>query len=244
VTNKPFIVFGRIPVLESLRAGKRRARRLFLLAGAKGFEELRAAAEGIPIAEHSRLELDEMAEGANHQGVLLETNPPPVQELNHWLRGEIASDAMLVVLDGVEDPRNFGAIVRSAAACGAAAVVFGKDRAAPVSPVAAKAAAGAMEHVPLVQVTNIVRALDALKEAGFWVAGLDAEAETLLWDANLTGRVALVVGSEGHGMRRLVSEHCDFRMRIPLAGPITSLNASISAAIALAECLRRRHAKT
>jgi len=146
----------------------------------------------------------------------------------------------VVALDGVEDPHNFGAIVRSAAACGACAVLFGKDRAAPISAVSVKSAAGGMEYVDLVQATNLVRSLDALKKAGCWIAALDAEAPQDLWDADLTGRIVLVIGSEGKGIRRLVNEHCDLHLRIPLRGPITSLNASVSAAIALAECLRQR----
>jgi len=140
----------------------------------------------------------------------------------------------------VQDPHNLGAVVRSAAACGAAGVLFAKDRSAPLSPAAVKAAAGAMEYVDLVQATNLARALGVLKKAGFWVAGLEAEGAKVLWDADLGGRMALVVGSEGKGIRRLVREQCDLLVRIPLTGPITSLNASVSAGIALAECVRQR----
>ena len=126
--------------------------------------------------------------------------------------------------------------------CGALAVLFGKDRAAPLSPASVKSAAGAMEHIELVRATNLVRALDALKEAGFWTVALGARGRDDLWNTDLTGRVALVVGSEGHGIRRLVLAHCDLHLRIPLVGPMTSLNASVSAGIALAECLRQRRA--
>jgi 23S rRNA (guanosine2251-2'-O)-methyltransferase len=121
-------------------------------------------------------------------------------------------------------------------------VLFGKHRSAPVSATAAKTAAGAMEHIDLVQATNLKRGMQALKDQGFWVAGLDADAGQLLWQADLRGRIVLVIGSEGSGMRRTVRDACDFLLRIPLTGAITSLNASVSAAIALAECVRQRSA--
>ncbi|MCL4695408.1 MAG: 23S rRNA (guanosine(2251)-2'-O)-methyltransferase RlmB [Candidatus Hydrogenedentes bacterium] len=233
-------VIGRIPVLECLRAKKRTARRLFLLRDAKGLEAIRAAAGPIPIEECARLDLDNLAKGAIHQGVVLEADPLPRVPLDRWLAGSIPADAVVIILDGIEDPHNFGAIVRSASACAASAVVFGKDRSAPLSSVAMKSAAGAMEYIDLIEVTNLVRAVEALKKSGFWIAGLDADAEQDLWDADLKGRIGLVVGSEGKGVRRLMTKHCDFHLRIPLTGPITSLNASVSAAIALAECVRQR----
>jgi 23S rRNA (guanosine2251-2'-O)-methyltransferase len=179
-------------------------------------------------------------DGAAHQGVVLEADPLPVCRAEEWAAGAFADDAIVLVLDGVEDPHNFGAIVRSAAACGARAVLFGKDRAAPISPVAVKSAAGAMEYVELVRATNVARALELLKGAGFWCAALAADAPQVLWEVDLTGRIALVVGSEGKGIRRLVRERCDMSLRIPITGAITSLNASVSAAVALAECLRQR----
>lgn len=235
-------VYGRIPVLECLRAGKRPPRKIYLLRDAKGLEEIQRAASGVPTKICSRGDLDELTQGGLHQGVLLEAGALPVREASEWLRSVSAKDAIVVLLDGIEDPHNFGAIVRSAAACGACAVVYTKDRAAPLSPAAVKSAAGGMEYVDLVRATNLVQTLDMLKKNGFWIAGLDPDSEQLLWDVDLTGRVGLVVGSEGKGMRRLVREHCDHLLRIPLEGPITSLNASVSAGVALAECLRQRNA--
>lgn len=233
-------VIGRIPVLECLRAKKRTARRLFLLRDARGLEAIRAAAGPISVEECSRQDLDNLAKGAIHQGVVLDADPLPRVALDRWLAGSIPADAVVIILDGVEDPHNFGAIVRSASACAASAVVFGKDRSAPISSVAMKSAAGAMEYIDLIEVTNLVRAVEALKKSGFWIAGLDADAEQDLWDADLKGRIGLVVGSEGKGVRRLMTKHCDYHLRIPLTGPITSLNASVSAAIALVECVRQR----
>lgn len=237
---KPEYVYGKIPVLECLRAGKRPARRLFLLRDAKQLDEIREAAQDLPVKICSRADLDNLAQGGVHQGVLLEADPLPLRSVGDWLASNKDSDAIVVILDGIEDPQNFGAIVRSAAACGAAAVIFAKDRSAPISPAALKSAAGAMEHIHLIRETNLVRAMEKLKESGFWIAGLEPESEEVLWQANLTGRIALVIGAEGKGIRRLVLERCDHRLRIPIDGPITSLNASVSAGIALAECLRQR----
>lgn len=234
------LVIGRIPVAECLRAQKRIARRLFLLSGAKDLRAIEDAAQQVPVSKCSRKELDKIAQNSNHQGVILEADPLPVLRAEDWVQGDFPESCVVLALDGVEDPHNFGAAVRSAAACNASAVLFAKDRSAPISPASVKSAAGAMEYIDLVRATNLVRALDALKEQGFWVAGLDAESETNLWDADLKGRIVLVIGSEGRGIRRLVREHCDLHLRIPIAGPISSLNASVSAAVALVECLRQQ----
>ncbi|MBP8132406.1 MAG: 23S rRNA (guanosine(2251)-2'-O)-methyltransferase RlmB [Candidatus Hydrogenedentes bacterium] len=233
------IVYGRNPVLECLRARRRAARRLLLLRDAKGLDALIEAAAGLSIAYAARQELDRFAGGGAHQGAVLEAEPLPVLELRDRLAAE-TGHALFVALDGVEDPQNFGAIVRSASACGASAVIFTRDRAAPLSPAMVKAAAGAVEHVPLVRVTNLVRAIETVQGAGFWVSALDAAGDKLLWDVDLTGRTMLIIGGEGKGVRRLVRERCDHLLRIPITGPITSLNASVSAGIALAECLRQR----
>lgn len=236
----PEFVIGRIPVLESLRARKREPRRLFLLRGAKGLDDIRASAGGTPVQECSRDELDRMVDGAVHQGVVLEANRLPVYQVDDWGRRDHPTDSVVVALDEIEDPHNFGAIARSAAACGARGILYGTRRAAPISPASLKSAAGAMEYIDLVETANLVRGLKTLKEAGFWVAGFDADAPELLWDANLSGKIVLVIGSEGKGMRRLVRETCDMLLRIPITGPITSLNASVSAGVALAECMRQR----
>lgn len=239
----PQRVAGRIPVLEALRAGKRKPRRLYLMRDARGLEGLREAARDVPIEEVSRDRLDDLSEGVVHQGVVLDAESLPVFRVEAWVKREIPAEAIVVVLDCIEDPHNFGAIVRTAAACGALGVLFARDRAAPVSPASVKSAAGGMEHVDLVEGANVARMLELLKEAGFWIAGFEVDAEQTLWQADLTGRTALVIGSEGKGMRRLVSEGCDFHLRIPLPGAITALNASVSAAVALMECLRQREVK-
>ncbi len=234
------LLYGRNSVLECLRAGRRRARKLYLLKGGDDFDAIRAAAPGVPVVETSRAELDRLAQDGVHQGVVLEADPLPVLDLKSWLAKPLAKDAVVILLDGVTDPHNLGAIARSAVAMGASALVITEDRGAPLSPAAVKTASGAMEHIDLVRVTNLTRCIGQLKEHEFWIAALDPEGEKTLWEADLGGRIGLVIGSEGKGLRRLVRESCDFGVRIPLPGPIPSLNASVSAAIALAECLRRR----
>ena len=233
-------VVGRIPVLECLRAGRRRVHALHLLRDAKGLDAIRLAAKHVPTTEHSRSELDALAGGLVHQGVVLVTGPLQPIDADVWLETPGPEDAVVVILDGIVDPHNFGAIVRSASACGAIAVIYSQDRSAPLSAATAKSAAGALEHIPIVRAGNLVRVIGKLKQAGYWVAALDAEGPQLLWEADLKGRTALVIGSEGKGLRRLVKQQCDLQLRIPLQGPITSLNASVSAAIALTECMRQR----
>jgi len=210
------------------------------MRGAKDIGYIRKVAAKVPVEERSRQDLDAQAGGVAHQGVLLEADPLPIHKIETWAHAPFPDDAIVAILDGVEDPHNFGAIIRSAAACDARGVVFGKKRAAPLSTAAVKSAAGGVEYIDLVQAVNLVRSIELLKEAGFWIAALDAGAPKVLWEADLKGRIGLVIGGEGKGIRRLVREHCDLHLRIPLTGPITSLNASVSAAIALAECLRQR----
>lgn len=241
--TKPHRIAGRIPVLECLRAGRRAARRLYLLRDAKGLDSLRHAARGIPIEEHDRRRLDQLAGTDMHQGAVLEAEPLPVWTPEDWLDTPLPDNALAVVLDGIVDPQNFGAIVRSAVAFGASGILFAQDRSAPISTVAVKSAAGAMEYANLICAPNLVRAMKQLKDAGFWIAGLDLEGAVSLWDTDLAGRTALVIGSEGKGMRRLVRDTCDYRLKIPMDGPVGVLNASASAAVALAECARQRCAR-
>lgn len=234
------LVYGRNSVLECLRARRRRCRALHVLAGGEDLDEIREAAAGLRIVEAARADLDRLTKNGVHQGVVLECDPLPLYDLKVWLDRPIAKDAVVVLLDGVTDPHNLGAIARSAAAMGAAALMLPEDRAAPITATAVKSASGAMEHIDIVRVKNVARAIELLKEHEFWIAALDPEGDKTLWEADLGGRIGLVIGSEGAGLRRLVKESCDFAVRIPLPGPIPSLNASVSAAIALAECLRRR----
>lgn len=177
--------------------------------------------------------------GAVHQGIAAKVHPLPERGIEDVV--ELAADqeqAVVMILDQVTDPQNVGAILRSAAAFGAIAVVLTERHAAPESGSLAKAASGALEHVPLVRVANLARALETLKKGGFWIAGLAAEAERTLAGAKLKGKVGLALGAEGPGLRRLTREHCDLLVRLPTGGPIDHLNVSNAAAVSLYELVR------
>lgn len=182
--------------------------------------------------------------GAVHQGIAVLAEPLPEPDLDTVLDGLAeAKGATLLLLDQVTDPQNVGAVLRSAAALGAAAVLVPRHHAPPVTGVLAKAASGALEHVALVRVGNLVQALERTKESGFWSVALEGEAEGELASLDLSGRVVLALGAEGAGLRRLTREHCDFAARLPTAGPIAHLNVSNAAAVALYECARQRAQK-
>jgi 23S rRNA (guanosine2251-2'-O)-methyltransferase len=174
-----------------------------------------------------------------HQGIAMRVSPLPETDLYEICdRARETERASVIVLDQVTDPHNVGAILRSAAAFGALAIILTERHAAPESGVLAKAASGALEHVPLARVTNLVRAMGELKEAGFWCLGLAAEGRQTLAEAKPSGRVALCLGAEGSGLRRLTREHCDLLVRLPTSGPIDHLNVSNAAAISLYELVR------
>lgn len=178
-----------------------------------------------------------------HQGVLAEIEP-----LMPWGEDELVDavtarpDALLLVLDSVQDPHNLGACLRTADACGALAVVVPKDRAAGVNPTVRKVAAGAAETTPVATVTNLVRTLKLMKDAGIWVVGADMAGEKLAWEADLTGGKALVLGGEGDGLRELTRKTCDFLVRLPQVGAVESLNVSVASGMLLYEALRQRQA--
>ncbi|WNG38115.1 23S rRNA (guanosine(2251)-2'-O)-methyltransferase RlmB [Archangium violaceum] len=240
-------VYGVNPVLESLRAHAERVERLFITEGqlaAKAAAEIfsRARDSGIRVERVPRERLAVMADGGVHQGVVAELRGFEYAELPDLLEAAEASGRppLFVVLDGIQDPHNFGAIIRSAHALGAHGVIIAKDRAVPVTGVVAKASAGAVEHCLIARVTNLSRTLEELKEAGVWIAAADPHSNEPMWSARLDGPLALVVGAEGAGVRQGVLEHCDFRLRIPMLGQVGSLNASVSAAILLYEAARQR----
>ncbi len=240
-------LYGRHAVKAALSNPHRRFLRLLLAdpASADGRELLALSARGPdaqPIeaepAGHAAI-AELLPDGAVHQGVAARVLPlPPAHVEEICDRAADSGRATVLVLDQVTDPHNVGAILRSAAAFGAAAVVVTDRNAPPETGALAKAASGALELVPLIRVTNLVRALDLLKEAGFWCAGLAAEGSQTLAEARLSGRVALVLGSEGEGLRRLTRERCDLLVRLPTSGPIGHLNVSNAAAVALYELAR------
>jgi 23S rRNA (guanosine2251-2'-O)-methyltransferase len=240
-------VYGINPVLEALRTRSDQIEMLYVSQGnlaARPAAEIlsRARKAGIRVQKVVRERLAAFAEGGVHQGVVAEVREFEYASLEELL--DRASDSkrppLFVVLDEIQDPHNFGAIVRSAHALGADAVIVAKDRAAPVTGTVAKASAGAVEHVRIARVTNISRALEELKKAGLWILAADPTSELSLPEQNLQGPLAVVIGSEGGGIREGVLSHCDYRVSIPMAGKVGSLNASVAAAIVLYEVARQR----
>lgn len=238
-------IVGRNPVLEAMRAG-RRVYRLILASGIRGHavQQLIALAQerNIDIQYQPKHLLDALAKGDNHQGVIAEVEPIGYVDLFTLLdqiesRGEAP---FLVILDEISDPHNLGAIIRSADAAGAHGVIIPERRSAGVTATVAKTSAGAVEYVPVCQVKNLVWAIEELKKRGIWVVGADMEGERLHTQASLTGPLAIVIGSEGKGLRRLVQEKCDFLVRLPMYGKVNSLNASVAAGILLYEVVRQR----
>ena len=202
-----------------------------------------AKQQGIRITRAKKQQLDDMLEDVRHQGAVAEVLAPSSKTEKDLFEIIQSSDeaAFLLVLDGVTDPHNLGACLRSADAAGIQAVIAPKDRSAGLTPVACKVASGAAETVPYVQVTNLVRTLQKLqKDFGVWVIGTAGEAETSLYDADLKGNIAIVMGAEGKGMRRLTRETCDSLIKLPMKGSVKSLNVSVATGICLFEALRQR----
>jgi 23S rRNA (guanosine2251-2'-O)-methyltransferase len=184
--------------------------------------------------------LDGLAGGAHHQGVVAACSEASTARTLEDVLDAVTPTTLLLLLDGVTDPRNLGACMRSADAAGATAVIVPRDRSASLSPVVASAAAGAAETLPLIAVTNLARAMDEIKEAGIWIAGAAGEAEKTLYELELTGPIAWALGAEGEGLRRLTRERCDWLARIPMAGHVESLNVSVATGVCLFETLRQR----
>src|SRR5687768_11725154 len=239
------LICGINPVMEALNAGSRHFDRLLVVKGLRNRRVseaiARASQVGIPLRFEPRETLDRMAGGVPHQGLIAVVSAKPMLSLEE-LVDQARPPALLVVLDGVEDPRNLGAIVRTAEAAGADGVVLPERHSAGLSETVARASAGALEHVKVAQIGNVAQALERLKERGVWVVGFDASG-TERWDrVDFRGPVALVLGGEGRGIRRLVRERCDQLVSLPLFGHVGSLNVSVAAGIALYEVIRQRGA--
>ncbi|MEM1141795.1 MAG: 23S rRNA (guanosine(2251)-2'-O)-methyltransferase RlmB [Pseudomonadota bacterium] len=245
--------FGIHSVLEILKRDPRSVQELLLLNGRldKRATALlqRAEAAAVPVQRVSRAELDQMVEG-RHQGVVaLLSSAQAISADLKWSEAQLlaalksSEQVLILVLDGVTDPHNLGACLRSADAAGALAVVIPKDKAADVTPVVRKVACGACETVPLVRVTNLARTLGVLKEAGVWVYGAAGEANQSLYEVSASGSIALVMGSEGRGLRRLTRDTCDFLVSIPMAGAVSSLNVSVATGVCLFELQRQRRCR-
>jgi len=235
------VVYGVHPVIEALRAGRVRALRVAEGRDGGRLAELiaQARAGGVTVRHVSREALDRETRQGVHQGVAADVTPLPPATLAEFT-ARLDPAPLIVVLDEVEDPQNVGAILRTMDAVGATGLVRQTRRAAPLAGAAAKASAGAVHHVRIAEVVNIARVVEALKAAGVWTIGLDAGAELTYDQWDLTLPTALVLGAEGHGLRRLVRERCDGLARIPMRGQVGSLNVSAAAAVVLYEADRQR----
>ncbi|MDZ7330871.1 MAG: 23S rRNA (guanosine(2251)-2'-O)-methyltransferase RlmB [candidate division KSB1 bacterium] len=239
------IISGKNPVIEALLAG-RPINKIFVASNIKSGLDAKlvqlARRQGIPVREVDRKKLQELAGHENTQGVvavLLEYGYSS-EETIFERAAQRQELPLIAVLDEIQDPHNLGAIIRSAEAFGFHGVVIPKDRSAGLSDTVAKTSAGAVAHLPIVRVTNLAQWLENIKSQQIWVAGADQQAEVSLFHADLNRALAVVIGSEGKGLRRLVRERCDFLVRIPMAGQINSLNASVAAALIFCEARKQR----
>ena len=239
------IIEGRNAVIEALRAGVQ-IDKIFLMKGETdktlGHIASKARAAGIVVVEADRRKLDNMSRTHSHQGVIALAAMREYVSVESLLENAAAKgeSPLLVVCDEISDPHNLGAIIRTAECAGAHGIVIPKRRSAGLTAIVAKTSAGAVSHMPVARVPNIAALLKDLKKQGVWVFGTAAGGNTTLYDADLKGPAAIVIGSEGDGMTRLVTENCDFLVSIPMKGHINSLNASAAAAILLYEAVRQR----
>jgi 23S rRNA (guanosine2251-2'-O)-methyltransferase len=237
------LLYGRHAVLEALRAGRRHIRRIILAKGSERapiLSEITAAARlvGCAVVEASRQQLDD-AEQANHQGVIAQAAEYPYLDLDALLNA--SGDRLYLALDHLQDVQNLGTLLRTAEAMGVTGVILPGRRSAAVTPAVVNASAGAVEHLKIALVSNLVQALEVLKENGVWAVGLDAAPEAVsLAEANLTGPLVLVVGAEGAGLSRLVRERCDWLVSIPMIGKVESLNAAIAGSVVLVAARQAR----
>ena len=239
------VIYGINPVLEAIKAG--RAKEIWVAQRADDrlqrlLED--AAKHSVRVRFVTRDELDHASKRGAHQGVVAEVERRTEATLEDLALAKDDNPPLIVVLDEVEDPQNVGAILRTVDACGGSGVVRQTRRAAPLDGAAAKASAGAVNHVAVADVVNIARSLDELKKAGIWTVGLDAASKLAYYEWDLTLPTAIVVGAEGHGLRRLVRERCDQVVSIPMLGHVGSLNVSVAAAVVLYEAIRQRRSRS
>lgn len=242
------IIEGRNPVIEILKSGRDVDKILVAKGNKEGsIHKIIAMAKDkkIPVQEVDRRKLDQMAESDNHQGVMAYVAAYEYGDLNHILDGLEAKgeNPFLIICDEINDPHNLGSILRTANATGAHAVIIPKRRSVGLTAVVAKTSAGALEYTPVCKVTNLSKTMNDLKERGIWIVGADMAGENYHFEQDMLGKLAIVVGSEGKGMSRLVKENCDFLVRIPMLGDVTSLNASVAASILMYEAVRQNHVK-
>lgn len=239
------ILYGRNPVIEALETD-RTMDKILIQDGLRhtqiGVIRNLAKEKGIVYQFVDKRKLDKMCDGENHQGVVALAAAHKYAEVSDILQKarDLNEPPFVVITDGITDPHNLGSIIRTANAAGAHGVIIPKNRSVSLGSVVAKTSAGAVEHTPVARVTNIAQTIDLLKKEGLWIAGTALEAEQYCYDSDLKGPLGIVIGSEGEGMSRIVREHCDFLVKIPMLGQTESLNASVAAGVLLYEAVRQR----
>jgi len=243
------IIYGKNAIEAMLSSNRRKINKIFLAKGIKFDAKIQKIVEiaknnGIIIQDVPREKLDSIAQGS-HQGVAASVSPIEYVDFDNFMKNikNSSEQSLVIILDGVEDPYNFGSIIRTAFASGAAAVIIPKRRSTQVTATVEKASAGAVENIPIIQVTNINSAIDKLKEANFWIIGAESSGDKYYFDVNYDMNCALVLGGEGKGISQLVKKHCDFLVKIPMIGKINSLNVANAASIMIYEILRQKLTK-
>jgi 23S rRNA (guanosine2251-2'-O)-methyltransferase len=241
------IIYGIHPVREALTSSSLRFQKI-LVSARNPSPSLQvildlAQKRNVPLSFVNRETLDQMAKGRPHQNIIAISEETPYADLDEILirPKQEGSKALLLILDGIQDPQNFGSLIRTGLGCGVHGIIIPKDRAVGVTPAVMKASAGASAHLPVVRVVNIAATIDRLKENGIWVYGASGEAKDRLYDLDLTMDLAMVIGAEGKGIRLLVKKKCDRLFSIPMKGPVSSFNASVSGGMILYEVMRQRH---
>ena len=239
---KTEILYGLHPVSEALRAGRRTCLEIFIAKDGARFPEVTALAQTrhLPVHTVSTAQIAGLSGSESHQGVAARVGEYPLVDMETLT--STPSPLFLLLLDGIVDPQNMGALIRTALCAGVSGVIFPKDRSASALPSVSKASAGAMEHMKLAMVTNLTTAIQKLKQDGVWIAGLDKSGDRSIYDTDWTGATAIVIGGEEKGIRPLVRKHCDFLVSIPQKADINSLNASAAGAVVMYEVLRQRKA--
>lgn len=244
--DKPSFIMGIHAVQALLTTQPHRVQRL-CLSDARHDKKITALLQlakekNIPVESISKQQLDRLTQEGNHQGVIAYCQAAPAYTESDLksLLASLSSPPFILILDGVQDPHNLGACFRSADAAGVHLIIAPKDKSVGITPVVSKVACGATETLPFIQVTNLARTLDTLKEAGIWLYGADGDATQTLYQTSLTGPIAIILGAEGTGMRRLTRDHCDALIRIPMHGFVSSLNVSVATGIILFEAVRQR----
>ncbi|MDM8525186.1 23S rRNA (guanosine(2251)-2'-O)-methyltransferase RlmB [Desulfococcaceae bacterium HSG8] len=239
---KTEILFGIHPVLEAIRAGRRNFYECYIsddkLSGRLKSVVALAESYNIPVKRNKVSQLRSITATDYHQGIGAKVSEYPLADLSDII--DKTAEYFLLLLDNVADPRNLGALIRTGLCAGVNGVIIPKDRSAPPTPAVSKASAGAMEHILLARVTNLVSIIKELKKKGVWIAGMDSTANQSVFNADLTCSLAIVIGGEEKGIRPLVRKHCDFLISVPQEGPVSSLNASVAGAVAMYEAYRQK----